>query len=603
MTELQKFRDLWISETTLKALAKKGFEEPTPIQEKVIPLLLSWKKDIVGQAETGTGKTAAFGIPLIERLKHEWHIQALILVPTRELAIQVAEEINSLQYEKKLSIISIYGWQSYDIQLRALKRGVDIIVGTPGRVIDHINRRTLKLEKISYMILDEADEMLNMGFIDDIKEIFPHTNPEKKVLLFSATMPREILQVAKKYMRDYDLVEIKKPQLTTTQTDQMYFEVSSRDKFEALCRIVDIESQFYWIVFCKTKVDVDFIASKLIERGYPAQALHGDIQQKQRERILWLFKKRATTILVATDVAARGIDVQDISHIINYALPQDPESYIHRVGRTGRAGKTGIAITFVTPDEYKKIVFFQRATKTNIKKWEIPKIGDIMQNKKNKLKEQIRWALGGEVYKKYKEFAKEMLKEADAEDVVAALLKMAYADQLDADMYHDIEKVTIDTTGKSRLFIALGRKQGYSPRTLVEFITKETEVNPRDIDEVRVMEEFSFITVPFVEAEVIMQVFERKRESGKRSLVSKAKESRSSWWTYRSWWWGWYRSSSTLRTTEAREYAKRWSYETRGSYQRKTYEKRPYERRPIRSERSSYERPYSRERSWYQTRR
>jgi len=261
-------------------------------------------------------------------------------VPTRELAIQVAEEINSLQYEKRLNIVSIYGGQSYEIQLRALKKGADIVVGTPGRVIDHINRKTLKLDKISNFILDEADEMLNMGFIDDIKEIFQHTPSSKRVLLFSATMPKEILSVAKKYMGEYDLIAIQKKQMTTTQTDQIYFEVSSRDKFEALCRIIDIEADFYGIVFCKTKVDVDFVSNKLMERGYTAQALHGDIQQKQREKILSQFKKKTVTILVATDVAARGIDVNDVTQVINHSLPQDPESYVHRVGRTGRAGKT-----------------------------------------------------------------------------------------------------------------------------------------------------------------------------------------------------------------------------------------------------------------------
>jgi len=524
MTELlPAFAALWISEKTLQALAKKWFEEPSPIQVQVIPLLLANEKDIIGQAETGTGKTAAFGIPLIEKLKPNGNVQVIILVPTRELAIQVAEEINSLQHEKKLSIVSIYGWQNYDIQLRALKRGVDIVVGTPGRVIDHINRKTLKLDKISNLILDEADEMLNMWFIDDIKEIFQHTNPEKRVLLFSATMPKEILLVAKKYMRDYELVAIKQTQLTTTQTNQIYFEVSSRDKFEALCRIIDIESDFYGIVFCKTKVDVDYVASKLMERGYAAQALHGDVQQKQRERILGQFKKKTTTILVATDVAARGIDVQDISHIINYALPQDPESYIHRVGRTGRAGKTWTAITFVTADEYKKLVYFQRATRTDIKKGEIPQIDNIIQTKKAKFKENITGTIAGEPYKKYKELAKEILKDCDAEDVVAALIKMAYADEFDEDFYHDLEKVNIDRTWKSRLFFALGKKKGYTTRSLIEFITKETEVPASEMSEVSVLEEFSFVTVPFVEAEVIMQLFERKRQSGGRSLVSKAK--------------------------------------------------------------------------------
>ena len=345
MTTTEKslsFFEFGLSQQMLDSLEKKGFETPSPIQTQVIPLLLAGQQNIIGQAATGTGKTAAFGIPLLEKLTPANNPQAIILVPTRELAIQVAEEINSLQAEKKhrLSILSIYGGQSYDIQLRALKKGVDIVVGTPGRVIDHLNRRTLKLQEVSYMILDEADEMLNMGFIDDIEEIFQHTNPDKKVLLFSATMPKPILNIAKKYMGEYQLVSVKSQQLTTTQTTQLYFEVREGDKFEALCRIIDIEPDFYGIVFAKTKLDCDFITTKLNERGYQAQGLHGDVQQKQRERILKAFKDKHTRILVATDVAARGIDVNDISHVINYSLPQDTESYVHRVGRTGRAGKT-----------------------------------------------------------------------------------------------------------------------------------------------------------------------------------------------------------------------------------------------------------------------
>jgi len=390
---------------------------------------------------------------------------------------------------------------------------VDIVVGTPGRVQDHINRKTLKLDKISNLILDEADEMLNMGFVDDIEEIFKYTNPQKRVLLFSATMPREILQVAKKYMKDYELIATKSSQMTTMQTNQMYFEVSSRDKFEALCRIIDIESDFYGIVFCKTKVDVDYVASKLMERGYTAQALHGDVQQKQRERILSQFKKKTTTILVATDVAARGIDVNDISHVINYSLPQDPESYVHRVGRTGRAGKTGTAITFVTADEYRKLVYFQRVTKTDIKKGEIPQIDNIINTKKAKFKENIAGTIAAESSKKYTELAQEILKDNNAEDVVAALIKMNYSDEFDEDIYHDLEKVNIDKTGKARLFFAVGKNKGYTTKTLIEFITEETEVPASEMYDVTVLEEFSFVTVPFVEAEVIMQAFERKRQS------------------------------------------------------------------------------------------
>jgi len=325
---------LVLSENTLKALSKKGFEEPTPIQELVIPRLLSGTQDIVGQAQTGTGKTAAFGLPLIELLDDKSpFVEAIVLTPTRELALQVAEEMNSLKGKKRLNIVPIYGGQSMELQLRRLESGAHIVVGTPGRVIDHINRKTLRLNKLKFMVLDEADEMLNMGFIEDIEEIIKHTNEDKRMLLFSATMPKEILNIARKYMKDYEVLAVKNKQLTTELTEQIYFEVREDDKFEALCRIRDMEKEFYGLIFCRTKVDVDNVCSRLIDRGYNAEALHGDISQYQRERILKRFKARQINMLVATDVAARGIDISDLTHVINYSLPQDPESYVHRIGR------------------------------------------------------------------------------------------------------------------------------------------------------------------------------------------------------------------------------------------------------------------------------
>jgi ATP-dependent RNA helicase DeaD len=457
------------------------------------------------------------------------HPQALILVPTRELALQVAEEINSFQVDlkEKLSILPIYGGQSYDIQIRGLKRGVDIVVGTPGRILDHLARKTLTLHQISYLVLDEADEMLNMGFIDDIEKIFQHTNEQKRILLFSATMPKTILQVVKKYMGDYKLVEVKTAQMTTTQTTQIYFEVHEGDKFEALCRIIDLEPDFYGIVFCKTKVDCDFVATKLNERGYQSQGLHGDVQQRQREKILKAFKEHKSTVLVATDVAARGIDINDITHVINYSLPQDTESYVHRVGRTGRAGKTGKAITFVTPQEYKRMVMIQRMTKTDIQKAAIPSAEEIMQARRGKLKNDIQAILGGKKYQQYLEVARYLLEDKNAEEVVSALLKLNYQDGLTPEGVKQIDTVSIDTTGTTRLFIALGRKQGYTPRSLVDLLQKQAGVSPRNIDDVRVMEEFSFVTVPFADAEVILQIFAKQKNGGKR-LVSKAKDRNTS---------------------------------------------------------------------------
>lgn len=525
--ELTKFKELGLSENILKALKKKGFEEPTPIQEQTIPLLLKGEIDIVGQAQTGTGKTAAFGLPLIDKLEEKSKsVQALILAPTRELAIQVAEEINSLKGNKKLTIVPIYGGQSIEGQISKLRRGVDIVVGTPGRVIDHINRRTLKLENIKYFILDEADEMLNMGFIDDVKLIFEKAPEDKKVLLFSATMPREILYIAKKYMNKYKVISVKKQDLTTSLTEQIYFELNERDKFDALCRIIDVEREFYGVIFCRTKLDVDRVASKLTDRGYYAEGLHGDVSQAQRERTLNKFKKKKTMILVATDVAARGLDVNDLSHVINYALPQNPESYIHRIGRTGRAGKEGTAITFVTHSEYRKLLFIQKVANTKIKKSKLPKVSDILQIKRDRIKSDILDILNNDgIEEKQLEFAKEILGENDPLKVIASILKLSFSEELDDDNYKDIDvaESKFDRSGKVRLFVALGKKDNMTLRSLVDYITENTNVSSRKIRGVKVFENFSFITVPFEEAEIILETFKRKK-GGRRSLIERAKE-------------------------------------------------------------------------------
>lgn len=521
------FKDLGLTAKTLTALEKKGFKTPSPIQEKVIPLLLKATQNIIGQAATGTGKTAAFGIPLIEKLTPTGKPQALILAPTRELANQVAEEIASFQSEKGLKILAVYGGQSYSLQISALKKGVDIIVGTPGRIIDHLERKTLDLSQLSNFILDEADEMLNMGFIDDIETIFKKANPNTNVLLFSATMPKEILRVAKKYMGDYQLISVKNEQMTTTQTSQIYFEVNEKDKLNALCRIIDVEPDFYGIIFCKTKLDVDYVVRRLIEKGYQAQGLHWDVLQKQRETILSQFKDKTTKILVATDVAARGIDINDITHVINYALPQDIESYVHRVGRTGRAGKTWIAISFVTPQEYKKLTSLQRITKTDIQKGKIPSAKEIVAKRKDQLLTDIDAVLMGNKYHEHDAFVQEMLKTYSPEQIIAALLRLNYEESLNPESYEDLSEVKIDTTGKTRLFIALGKKAGYSPRGLVDMLIKETWVKARDIYDVRVMEDFSFVTLPYLEAEYVLFSFKSKKVKGK-SLITKAKMPQSS---------------------------------------------------------------------------
>lgn len=525
--ELTKFRELGLSENMIKALQKKGFEEPSPIQAATIPLLLKGDIDLIGQAQTGTGKTAAFGIPMIENLPEKAKdVQALILAPTRELAIQVAEELNSLKGKKKLEIFPIYGGSSIDQQFRKLKRGVDIVVGTPGRVQDHINRGTLDLSNIKYMILDEADEMLNMGFVDDVEKILKTTPKEKRMLLFSATMPPEILRISKKYMQKYEVIGVKKQELTTSLTDQIYFEVAERDKFEALSRIIDIESNFYGIVFCRTKLDVDRVSNKLADRGYDAEALHGDISQHQRVRVLNKFKNKRVNILVATDVAARGIDVNDLTHVINYAIPQEAESYVHRIGRTGRAGKEGTAITFVTKEEYRKLLFIKRVAKTEIRKEKVPGVKEVLEAKRLRFKQDIEEHIEEEKAKDIMDMASDLLSGNDPLELVAALLKYNLQGELDENNYSNIREQNfssnVNNTGKSRLFVALGKQDNYTPKKLVDFIKEKTNVDPRKLQSVKIFDKFSFITVPFEEAEIIIEVFKKKR--GQRAIVERAKE-------------------------------------------------------------------------------
>jgi ATP-dependent RNA helicase DeaD len=521
------FEELGLSEKTLKVLKKKGFEEPTPIQEKTIPYILEGDKDLVAQAQTGTGKTAAFGLPIMELIEEKSKfIQVLILTPTRELAIQVAEEINSLSGRQKLSIIPIYGGQSMGLQLRALKKGVNIVVATPGRLLDHIRRSTIQLEHVSFLVLDEADEMLNMGFLDDVRDIMEKTSPEKRTFLFSATMPMEIMSIAKKYMGDYNVIKTK-GQITVSNTDQIYFEVSESDKFEALCRIIDIEEVFYGLVFCRTKVDVDRVAHHMHERGYDSDALHGDISQAMREKILNKFRKKNINILIATDVAARGIDVQDLTHVINYALPQGAESYIHRIGRTGRAGKEGIAITFITPAEYRKLKYISREIKTDIRREKLPKVADVINTKKLRIRNGIEEIINQGLQEEFFDMSRMLLESNEPEDIISALLQYSFKDELDQKSYREIKETVVDKKGKTRLFVARGRRDGFTPVKLMNIIREICDIQKSKIRDIEILDNFSFVTLPFNDAEAVLSHF-KKMKSGKAPIFTKAKEDRRS---------------------------------------------------------------------------
>lgn len=550
MTNLTKFRDLGLSEMMLNSLHKKGFEEPTPIQAKTIPFLLANKKDLIGKAQTGTGKTAAFGIPIIENIVPDSkRVQAIILAPTRELAIQVAEELSSFAEEQKTRIIAVYGGQPIERQISRLQRGVDIVVGTPGRILDHLERKTLDISKVSYIVLDEADEMLNMGFIDDIEAILKAAPKERRTVLFSATMPEHIERLAKKYMNEYEVIAVAKDNVSKANIQQIYFEVPQSDKFEALFRIIDVEESFYGLVFCRTKVDADEISHKLANRGCRAEAIHGDLSQGQREKVLQKFRAKKITALVATDVAARGIDIDNLTHVINYSLPQDPESYVHRIGRTGRAGKSGIAITLITPSEYRKLVSIQRMSNMTITKQKVPNVSEVIESKKQRIKSSLLEIISAGNFGDLDVISEEILAEtSDPKLAISALLKLAFKEELNEKSYSEINEYSknkdyyyddrgmsgkpigdqgrrsyVDRKGTARLFIAKGRADNMDPKALVSFIQRETGVDQRHIDDVKMFDAFSFFAVPFEDAEKVLHVFQ-KQSGGKRSLVTRAKD-------------------------------------------------------------------------------
>lgn len=505
MTNEVDFNALGLSEQMLEAVRAKGFETPTSIQRLTIPLLLAGRNDIIAQSQTGTGKTAAFGLPILQEIEPSKEgVKAIILVPTRELALQASEELLSYNAQRKLSITAIYGGAAMSEQLRRLSRGVDIVVGTPGRVLDHIRRGTLKLENVRFLVLDEADEMLNMGFVEDVEEIMSHTGEDRRVLLFSATMPERIIRLSNAYMRNTEILRVESQHLTTDLTSQIYFEVRESDKFDALTRIIDIETDFYGIVFCRTKLNVDEITSRLIQRGYAADGLHGDVSQAMREKILRKFRDKSTNILVATDVAARGIDVSNLSHVINYALPQDSESYVHRIGRTGRAGNQGTAITFISSSEFRRFNGMMRDIRADVKKETLPSPQDIVAMKRTKIKDDLQEIITGESFGIYDEMAAELLLEHTPEAALSALLRLAFRDELDQGNYPEIRSFSVDRKGKARLFLALGGRDGYNARNLVDMLKRKCGLRDKNIDDLRIFDSYTLVSVPFNDAESVI---------------------------------------------------------------------------------------------------
>lgn len=417
-----KFSELGLNDALLKAIKRSGFEEATPIQAETIPLALAGK-DVIGQAQTGTGKTAAFGLPILQQLeKHNKSIQAIVVEPTRELAIQTQEELFRLGRDQHAHVQVVYGGADIGRQIKALKHAPAILVGTPGRLLDHLKRKTIDLSGVKTVVLDEADEMLDMGFIQDIESIFEYAENRKHTLLFSATMPKPILKIGEKFMHDPEIVRIKAKELTADLIDQYFVRAKEAEKFDIMCRLIDVQGPELAVVFGRTKRRVDELTHGLQARGYNAAGIHGDLSQARRMSVLKRFKSSKLDILVATDVAARGLDISGVTHVYNYDIPQDPDSYVHRIGRTGRAGQNGISVTFVTPNEIGYMRTIEQLTKKKMSPLRPPTDDQALHGQLKIAKAEIEKLLGGDL-SKYEEDANELLDNYSAVDLVAAFLK------------------------------------------------------------------------------------------------------------------------------------------------------------------------------------
>jgi ATP-dependent RNA helicase DeaD len=540
-----RFEELGLSQPTLKAIAELGYEEPTPIQARTITLMLNGT-DVIAQAQTGTGKTAAFALPIIEKLQKDVRRpQALVLTPTRELAMQVAEAFHSYGKHHRIAVLPVYGGQPIERQLRALDRGVQIVVGTPGRLLDHIRRGTMQLDQVRTVVLDEADEMLDMGFIEDIEAILQTTPADRQTALFSATMPAPIANLAKRYMRDPQRITVQAEQMTVPQIRQVYYEVGGRDKFEVLARILDFETPSSAIIFCRTKSEVDSLGERLTARAFPADTLHGDLSQVQRDRVMARFRSGQAELLVATDVAARGLDVEHVSHVINYDMPLDPEIYVHRIGRTGRAGRAGTAVTLVTPRERRLLRIIERSTGAPIQRLRLPTISDVVARRRESFKETLRDTIAQGDLQPFVIMAEDLGEEYSPTDLAAAAFKMLlgepqeetedklaeqerenYEDERDGRPRRRRDRSFGPERGMTRLYVDVGRDDGIRPGDIVGAIANEAGIPGRSIGAIELFERFSFVEVPSQHAERVVRSLKRTTVRGRKIAPSFAKPQR-----------------------------------------------------------------------------
>ena len=527
-----KFDELNIDERILRAIEDMGFEETSPIQTQAIPAVCEGI-DVVGQAQTGTGKTAAYTIPMLMKIDPQIKKpQAIVLCPTRELAVQVAEEIRKLaKYMSDIKVLPVYGGQEIVRQIQSLKTGVQIIVGTPGRVMDHMRRKTVKFDNINMVILDEADEMLDMGFREDMETILTETPEDRQTVMFSATMPKAIMDIARNFQKDARIIKVVRKELTVSNIEQFYYEVRPKNKTEVLCRLIDIYNPRLSVVFCNTKRQVDELISELKGRGYFADGIHGDMKQQQRDRVMDDFRSGKVDILIATDVAARGIDVDDVDMVFNYDIPQDEEYYVHRIGRTGRAGRSGMALSFISGKEVYKLKDIERYCKTKILAKPVPSLDDVKNTKLDNMFDKIRQTIeeGGltDMVNLVEEHVNQ--EEYTSMDMAAALLKMLIGDTLDRE--DEVEEFHFDTDKDDsrmvRLFINIGKKDKIKPANILGAIAGESGMPGKLVGAIDMMDNYTFVDVPAIHAEKILKAMnDNVQIKGRRVNVEKANQSR-----------------------------------------------------------------------------
>ena len=564
--DVTKFEELQLDDRIIRAITEMGFEEASPIQAQAIPVVLEGR-DMIGQAQTGTGKTAAFGLPLLQKVDPKVKkLQAIVLLPTRELAIQVAEELRRFaKFMHGIKVLPVYGGQDIVRQIRALKDGTQIVVGTPGRVMDHMRRKTVKMDHVHTVVLDEADEMLNMGFLEDMETILSQLPEERQTLMFSATMPQAIADIAKKFQKDPVTVRVIKKELTVPKVTQYYYEVKPKNKVEVMCRLLDMYSPKLSIVFCNTKRQVDELVQALQGRGYFAEGLHGDLKQVQRDRVMESFRNGRTDILIATDVAARGIDVGNVEAVFNYDIPQDDEYYVHRIGRTGRAGREGKAFSLVVGKEVYKLRDIQRYCKTKIIPQAIPSLNDITEIKADKILDQVQDILNDADLTKIVNIIEKKLMEDDytSLDLAAALLKMSMGDDnediidnyMPARSLDDLDSYGRNSRGRdrgrnnsrrkgatdraavdyvlnggeermARLFINIGKSQRVTPGDILGAVAGESGIPGRLVGSIDMYDGYTFVDVPAEYAEDVLNAMSHACIKGKHIHVEKANSKR-----------------------------------------------------------------------------